>query len=444
MWKLRLYLWLFSLLPVLLFFVCLSRPARAAINIEQYDRTDLIWDYDSGNVFSLYFTNPGSTTTIDTITLYMDGTCTGGTNGIDLRVKYDPAGGAGQFDSDELYIDGPGFYTATYVADPITIGPNAGINDLYISTQGTSGCTDKPRIYGVTTSPYASTTAYVSFATGGYQTSFPFISIDEAYTEYTTEKLNWYYPQDGDIQTCGSASVGNPDANWGLWYDLFDADDLGQWNILIVYYTSSGGTTYNDWEIVASTTELTYWTMDRTHNLDDGETTAWALISKIDDCDNYYDDDCVWTDIATTSIITFETSNASSCKDVMDYGLIGFTPATTTSADTEVNIGILTQVWQRMKMVFPLSIGFQIQDLFSDLAQSTTTSLLNIPLNTLVPDVMAAQIATSAVLFSTDTFVAKFPFWQNVIYPSLIKIVYAGYLIIIIYIIWPRSKKAVE
>jgi len=255
--------------------------------------------------------------------------------------------------------------------------------------------------------------------------------------------LYFFYPQDGYQENCGINSTGNPNANWGLYYNL-DEDDIGQWNIVMVFYTDSNNKSYNDWEIIGTSTDLTYWTTERSHVLPAGETSAWGLISRIDNCDNYYDEDCIWTDIASTSHIFFDISTASSCKDIMDYGLTGFTPASTTPESDE-NAGILGQVWSRFKNVFPLSIGFQLQEAFNDIKiNGATTTQINIPLNTLVPEVMANQIATSVVAFSSESFNEAIPFWQSTFYKAMGYIIHLAFLIILIYILWPRTKQAVE
>lgn len=253
--------------------------------------------------------------------------------------------------------------------------------------------------------------------------------------QISINELSWWFPQDG-------YELNNSEWNdWGLYYNLSEAD-LGKWNLLMVFYTDSQGKTTNDWEIVSSTTNLTYWTLNRSRLLPDGEVSSQAKIVKIDNCENYWNDNCVWEDIAETEIIYWTASSTGYTIFDNPYDLPGFTPASTTASSTE-EAGWVGQIWNRMKNVFPLSIGFQLQNTIKNIAVAgNSETQLNIPLNSILPSVMASQIATSVTLISSSTLTTGLPFYGTTIYPTFEYIIYGIFILLIIYILWPRAKQA--
>ncbi len=144
-------------------------------------------------------------------------------------------------------------------------------------------------------------------------------------SEYTAEEtqgssLTWFFPQQDYV-------LNNSEWNdWGLYYDL-DAGDIGDFNALMVFYTDVNNYTYRDYELISTTTDLTYWTLDRSNALPDGLVYSYATISKITGCTNWYDNDCTWEDVAETNIITWTASTTG--KTIFDYGVSGFTPLET-------------------------------------------------------------------------------------------------------------------
>lgn len=249
---------------------------------------------------------------------------------------------------------------------------------------------------------------------------------------FSGSDLMWHYPQDGYYDLSNDEW-----SDWGLFYQLAEAD-IGDWNLLMVHWTDSNNQTGTDWDIVSTTTEPVYWTINREHNFPDGQSYSQAKLVKITDCDNYYDDSCTWVDIASTDIISWSASSTGYTIFDNPYYLPGFTPASSSSESTE-NSGILGSVVEFFKNIFPLSIAFQFNEIFYNLAHAEYAGL-SIKANTLVPPAMAVAFDDSVVLMSGDKWNEIFPWWAAYVYPTMQAIIHTGFLFLAIYIIWPRLK----
>ena len=230
----------------------------------------------------------------------------------------------------------------------------------------------------------------------------------------TGSSLVWHFPkQDYELT--------NSEWNdWGLFYDL-DADDLGNWNILMVHYTDPNGTTYTDWDLITTTTELVYWTVDRENNLTDGLVYSQAQIAKIEDCDNYVDDNCIWTDVAETGYITWVSSSTAYTIFDAPYYLPGFDPASTTVAGEQAeNVGFLGGLYRTLARLFPLSL---FDDVYQEFKQAElregTESKVNFTLDSLIPPEYGLDFGTSTVILSEDIISDSLPVWDTKIYPSM-------------------------
>lgn len=249
--------------------------------------------------------------------------------------------------------------------------------------------------------------------------------------------LEWFYPRDGYVD------VNNNDwSDWGLYYDM-DPADIGAWNVLAVYYTGSDNNSFNDWDEVSPTTDLTYWTIDRSHDLPDGISYAQGVLFKIatsTDCLVINDPDCDWTQIAATDIITFTASSTG--YDIFDgpWALTGFYPATTSSS-SEADAGLLGQVWYNIQNIFPISIAKQVWQAFYAAQQgtykATNTTFLAADL---VDDKYKAALG-SAVIFS-PTLVPTFfgSIWTDYIYKFFKYLIYLAAFFSTIWILWPKNK----
>lgn len=247
--------------------------------------------------------------------------------------------------------------------------------------------------------------------------------------------IEWNFPKNGWVLN---------NSEWNDWeLDInMNEQNIGKWNVLMVHYTDVNGKTGTDWDLITTTTDGMSWTINRSYDFPDGLTNSQAEIVSIDDCDNYWEDNCVWTDQLKTEIIEWTASSTGYTKFDNPYELPGFFPASTTASSTE-QAGWIGQIWNRMKNVFPLSIGFQLQNTIKNISiAGNSETQLNIPLNSILPSAMASQIASSVTLISSSTLTTGLPFFATTIYPTIEWIVYGLFVVLIIYIMWPRAKQA--
>jgi hypothetical protein len=421
---------LLSLVLLLFYF---SYPARAS-DIFEYVNTDatvMIHDYDVDTQAEL-MVKPTSTTTLEYITFSVAGTCT--LSGTAPVMRLTNCNGITESSPTDITGNTQKNISFTFPTEPELCKDKW--NGFRITV---SACSQKPRIFGASVNPYSTSTELSWEESDVPTTQIPYFYVNEYQWDTTTSSLLYFdFPLSGWV-------LDNSEWNdWELFYKLH-VDDVGAFNILMVHYTDSHNKTTTDWDIVASTTNLTNWVIDRSVNLPDGIVSSQARLTKIDDCTNYYDDNCTWTDVALTDILYWTASSTGYTKFENPYELPNFEPASTTASSTE-EAGWIGQIWLRFKNVFPLSLGFQLSDLFHDLATNPNSSL-SFNIGTILPAVVAAQVGTagsSTLIFSTDVWNTGLPFWETTILPTLNYLVYIGFLILIIYILWPRAKNAVN
>lgn len=144
-------------------------------------------------------------------------------------------------------------------------------------------------------------------------------------------ELTWFFPQNGNI-------VNNDDwSDWGLYYDL-DSSDM--YNYLMLKITSYDfmGNYYVDTDFITSTTDLTYWTTERSAEYDDGDVFANAEIfgTNLEGCSSYLDDTCIWYSVAYSPDLAFIASSTGG--NVFDFGTSGVFPASSTGyANTQLS-----------------------------------------------------------------------------------------------------------
>jgi len=341
-------------------------------------------------------------------------------------------------DGDDIYIN--------YSGSSHTSGWNV-VYDQWNTVCLTWDCgTDKVSYYynGATSTEYSQTcdTANIVRLDSGWESSEDSYYLYDFLTDSatsspvaTTTKLLWNFPQQDWI-------LNNSEWNdWALDYHL-ESNDIGDWNILMVHSTDVTGKTITDWDVITGTTDYTAWTIDRSQNYPDGLVWSQAEIVRIDDCVNYWDDDCTWTDIASSSFITWTASSTGYTIFDNPWELPGFYPASTTASSTE-EAGWIGQVFQRLKNVFPLSLAFQLQNEFIAIKNNgTNEEQFEFTLNSVLPTEM--QLPGSSTLISATSLNTALPIWSTHIYPTLNYLVYAIAVIAIIYILWPKAKQITE
>lgn len=241
---------------------------------------------------------------------------------------------------------------------------------------GVIDCSDGFVSYGVVSDvdSYGTTTAYVCpddfyLAHTKNYTGDVYLDDIEIWNNFDTSfynnSLDWHFPQDDYIL---SNSVWN---DWGL---IYDVEQIYDYMLLGVYYTDSLGTTYYDYDFVSSTTDPTYWTINRSNDLPDGLVYSWGFLIGTNDeaCDGVVDDSCTWFDMAESEMISWY---ASSTGDVIwDFGVTGFTPSTSTllefygaSSTDESNFlqETLNFALVSLKVAFPFSIGYNLVEQWS-------------------------------------------------------------------------------
>ena len=75
-------------------------------------------------------------------------------------------------------------------------------------------------------------------------------------------------------------------------------NDISDFNLMIIHSVDSQGQTWDDYELVNQTTDLTDWVMNRSHDFIDGEVYSNAGLYKIYNCDDWSNDDCIWEEVA--------------------------------------------------------------------------------------------------------------------------------------------------
>lgn len=99
---------------------------------------------------------------------------------------------------------------------------------------------------------------------------------------------------------------------------------------------------------------------------------------------------------------------------------------------------ILDSLIEQFSQVFPLSIAYQLDDLFRDMAQNPATSTIAMPLNTLLPDEM--HISNSVNVISGTSFNSAFTFWHETVYHTLEWLIHIAFMVLLAYIVWPKLK----
>lgn len=242
----------------------------------------------------------------------------------------------------------------------------------------------------------------------------------------TDNKLTWFFPEQ-------DANLSNNEWNdWGLYYDL-ESGDIGDWNLLTVWYTDSNNKTYHDYDFIATTTDLTYWTINRENALPDGIVYSWGILSKIEDCDNYYDSDCIWTDVGQTSVITWNATSTGGT--VFDFGEVGFIPATTSQDE---NLTYTQGIVKGLYRIFPFSIIEEINTIIKEKSLTATSSIFTLQ------DFIPSQYYTfnnDADVINPTLLQNNLSVWSTKIYPALSVIIYFFTFIYILFRVTRIAKK---
>lgn len=175
----------------------------------------------------------------------------------------------------------------------------------------------------------------------------------------TDSSLVWHYPQNG-------YDVSNDSFNdWGVYYQLAEYD-VYDYVLLKIFYYDILGNTFLDYDFVSTTTDLTYWTVERGNYLETGIVSAWGELigTDLDNCNSVDEDSCLWYSIESLDLINFEATSTS--ISIYDYGTTGFIPATSTlfdyygaSSTAEYSFLqlILNNAFKSISVVFPFNIG---------------------------------------------------------------------------------------
>lgn len=251
----------------------------------------------------------------------------------------------------------------------------------------------------------------------------PYIYI--SYGESLTDKIWFDYPQDGyELDN----SIWN---DWELWYDL-EADDLGIWNMILVVSQDIYGNSFTDYELVTTTTNLTGWVLDRGNDFTDGAVYSKAKMVAIDDCDSYYDTDCVWYTVDETDVMVWYASSTG--YNILDpdfpYGTLpGFYPAT--SSDYE-NASSTNKLLSFFNNIFPFSIINQIRERLNTYRiNASSYSGIEITMQDIIPQEYSG-IANDSTILSSEIIEDNLGIWTTHIYPLIQLLIWLAVLLYIL------------
>lgn len=177
-----------------------------------------------------------------------------------------------------------------------------------------------------------------------------------------SSSFQWYYPQQDYI-------VSNDSFNdWAVYYDLSDSVDYDYLKLKIFSQDNYG--LYLNEDFISTSTELTYWTVERTQDYYSGIVGAWGAIigTNLENCTDINDYDCIWYEVDELDYITFTAT--SSGYSIYDYGTIGFFPSTSSlsnifgsSTEEYSFVGqILNNSLRALSVVFPFNIPIKIYE----------------------------------------------------------------------------------
>jgi hypothetical protein len=198
----------------------------------------------------------------------------------------------------------------------------------------------------------------------GYDYSFALYENPAGYYTEDDSYMSWFFPQDDYV-------ISNSEWNdWGVYVDLA-SPDIYDYELLKIYYQTSDGNIYLDYDYISTTSELTYWTVERSVDLPAGPVLAWGEIlgTDLENCSDVDDVSCIWYSSAILDSILFTASSTGAT--IYDYGLTGYSISTSTLLEMygttsleeydQVN-SALGRAKQQLMEMFPFNIPYQIYD----------------------------------------------------------------------------------
>lgn len=261
--------------------------------------------------------------------------------------------------------------------------------------------------------------------------------------DYST--VNWFFPQNscsGDPPCYNGKYYLSNDTftDWSFYVHTADTDDFDYLE-LIVYYTDQNNVTYNDYEEISYHDEVWNWTIDRTHPLVYGAYYSQGVLIGANyattSCPTRYDPNCIWYDIASSSIITWYASTTGG--SIFDYGIASFTPATTTQDALNAKSD-LDNITKALKNIFPFSLGFQFRDIWQQVKVTSTTTV-DLKLRDILPTEAQSLVPATSSLFSLEMIDAG-DIYSTKVMPIMNYLVYIIWFGFIIGLVFSRLRKS--
>jgi hypothetical protein len=240
------------------------------------------------------------------------------------------------------------------------------------------------------------------------------IQIDYSLLDWsddTNSKISFYFPNDG-------YEVSNDEwTDWAVLYDMtnYDYSNYETWVLRITYFDSQSNY-FLDAEEIATTSELTMWTMERSEDLAEGAVGSIAEVWGTNDCADVSSIDCEWTVLTESASITWYASTTG--YNLYDNPYLiqpGYTIPTSTlydlfGASTTDEMGIfsaiLSPIISALKLVFPFNLGANVYEQW--LLSNTQTLPISFAFLDVVDDNNDISMTYPAELIGTATTVPIF------------------------------------